>query len=208
MKKFLTLTIITLTALAANSQSIVGTPNSMYLVYNNPNSYFYLKIDGKEKSSTEIENMYQVDNKIVQLLTVKKSDFMTIKSTIQKRDDILMQYYRFEKEYLDTIFQKQITFTVEMRKTSKGRDYIFWTYHSLLPQDTIATDSTRTIPIDKQLYVATEVGSTIVGASTAFFKGESNLEELKQFLFNIMESITISPKRIDVYDLNKRVNAL
>ena len=70
MKKFLTLTIITLTALAANSQSIVGTPNSMYLVYNNPNSYFYLKIDGKEKSSTEIENMYQVDNKIVQLLTV------------------------------------------------------------------------------------------------------------------------------------------
>lgn len=208
MRSFIASILVWLCFPAAYAQSVVGTPNAMYLVYNTTNNYFYLKIDGKEKSSTEIQNMYQVDSKIIQVLTVKKSEFIPQNFTSTKQSDILMHYYRFEREYLDTIFQKQISYSVEMHKTVKGREFIFWTYHSLLPRDTTATDTTLNAPIEKQLYVATVVGPLVVGASTAYFKGDSNFEELREFLFNIMESVTISPKRIDVYQLNKQVNGI
>lgn len=206
MKRIAIIIAIVAIALEVSSQAIVGTPKSMYLIYNNPGNYFYLKIDGEDKRNTEISNMYYVDGKTVQIITVKKSDFIPDSLPAIKTGKVLERYFAFEKEYIDTMFRNQVEYTSEYAVTHNKREYLFWTFHPLVRLNTSENDSTSEVIAERQLYVATEVGPDIVAASTSFYKDENNFDELKRFLLDIIASIVVSTRRIDVYELNKQVN--
>lgn len=200
--------LLILASMISKGQAMIASPNALYLVYNNPGSYFYLKIDGKDKSTTEINNLYIVDGQSVQVLTVKTSTFIPDSLPALKPRTMLERYYAFEKGYLDTLFQGQISYSTEFGQTANGREYIFWSFRSPL-LDTAkesATDSTKNTIIESQLYAATDVGKLIVAVSAPYFKEDIAYEKLKKYLIDIIGSITVSPVRIDIFELDRRVN--
>lgn len=202
----LLLCILFASKLPSSAQAIVGTPNSMYLIFNNPNNNFYLRIDGVDKRNTEIDNMYYIDGKTVQVLTIKKSNFIKNDSVLLKPREVLERYYNFEKGYLDSIFKGQVSFNVEYLNAPNGRDIIYWTFKPTIPIEHSEADTIKTEPLAMQLYVAAEVGDLIVAAASPHFESEGSIEDIKKFLYIIMSSITISPTKIEVYELNRLVN--
>jgi hypothetical protein len=202
---FLFLSFLTL-SIVVQSQGIIGTPNSMYLVFNYPNNSFYIKIEGKDKIKLDNPYAFTIDGRFVQVLTIKTSKFL-IDTTKQITDkEILLKYVNWEKDYLTSLYLTDIDCKVEALKTRSGRDYLFWTYDVPISGEDTITDTVRTYSVRKQLYVSTIVGQYVFGAYTPYMKSRESFSGLKKFIIRIIESITTSEKEIDLDELNRTVN--
>ncbi len=77
MKQILII-ILLLFCKIVGAQDLIGTPKSLILVYNYPGNYFYLQLNGEDKRKTENENVFVIDNELVQVKTLHKDKFIYI----------------------------------------------------------------------------------------------------------------------------------
>ena len=148
------------------AQDLIGTPTSLIIVYNYPGNYFYLQLNGQNKRKTENENVFLIDNKLVQVNTLNKAKF--IKDTNQNLSfiDFMKSYINWEKSYIEETFSFNTKSKVEFLKTNKGRDIAFWTYNMPINKDIQKTDSTKTTPVQKQIFVLAQVKDYLVGINS------------------------------------------
>jgi hypothetical protein len=192
--------------MTGKSQVLIGTPTSMYLVFNYPGNSFYIEIKGVDKKKTNNRNIFTIDGKLVEVLSIKTSKFMrdTIKQTTDK--EILNKYVNWEKDYLTKLYSTKIDCEIEFLKTTKGKDYIFWTYTMPIKTKESILDSSRANAIKKKLYVSAVVGKYIVGAYTECSECDETFNNSKKFISDIMESITTSERKINPEELSRKVN--
>ena len=186
------------------AQELIGTPTSLILVYNYPENYFYLYLNGKDKQKTENENVFVIDNKVVQVKTLNKTKF--IKNTKQDLSfiDFMKTYIIWEKSYLEETFSFNINSKVEFLKTNKGRDFAFWTYDMPLNNNKQKTDLTITTPTQKQIFVLTRVKDYLIGINSPLFE-KDKFDTIKSYLISSIEGIVESKNEIDVEALNRKL---
>ncbi len=205
MKKLLLLIAILVFSKNLYCQGLIGTPTSLILVYNNPNNYFYIEIQGIDKKKTEKKNIFIIDKRGVQVLAINKYKFLPKVDSSKSQIDILKVYIKWESDYIDSAFNFDIKATEETLRTPKGKEVVFWTYDWPLKQEPTRTDSTITNTTQKQMFILRVVKDYVVGINTPLFESDQ-YENNKAYLLNNIDNIVESDKEIDLDELNKQVN--
>lgn len=188
-----------------SAQDLIGSPTSLILVYNYTGNYFYIQLNGQDKKKTENENVFVIDNRLVQVKTLNKTKF--IKDTKQDLSfvDFINAYINWEKSYIEETFSFDTKSKVEFLKTAKGQDIAFWTYDMPLNNNKQKTDSTVTTPSQKQIFVLTRVKDYLVGINSPLFEND-NFSSTKSYLISNSDGIVESKTEIDVEALNRKIN--
>jgi len=205
MKQVLLIIALLFSYSTINAQELIGTPKSLVLVYNYPENYFYLQLQGLDKRKTENENIFIIDNRLIQVKTLKKSKF--IKNTNQELtfSDFVKTYINWEKSYLEETFALNINSKVEFMKSKQGRDFGFWTYDMPIEKPVQVTDSTRTTATQKQIFVLTRIKDYLVGINSPLFEA-NKFEETRNYLISNIDGIVESRNEINVEELNAQLN--
>lgn len=205
MKKlFLLLTILGV-SFKALSQGLIGTPESLIIVYNFPNNSFYVEIKGTDKRTTDQPTVYIIDNKIVQVLALPIEKFTDVDPNNSTDIEILKSYINWESDYLKSTFQFDIINNIELLQTKKGNSSIFWTYDMPVSSPEIKSDSSSTEQTQKQMFILRLIKNCVVGICTPLFN-KDDFESNKLFLYYNIDGIHESKKEIDIEELNQKVN--
>ena len=204
-KKILLFSILFLFSNMLTAQDLIGTPGSLIIVYNYEDAHFYLQLKGSDKQKTENENIYIIDNQLVQVKTLNKYKFCKNEKQGLSFNDFITTYVDWEKSYLEEQFSINIYSKLEFTKTNNGRDFGLWIYDMPVASKVVETDTTRTNPVQKQIFVLTRVKDYLVGINCPLFETD-NSERIKSYLISNIDGIVESNKEIDVEELNKQVN--
>jgi len=204
MKKLFLLVVSATLSFNLMSQGLIGTSTSLILVYNNPSNYFYIQLDGVDKKKTEQPTVFILDNKAVQVLALNKNKFLPPNSRSRSQKDIIKDYIKWESDYIKESFKWDINNNTETLKTKSDIDVVFWTYDMPTGEE-VVTDSTRTTPTQKQMFILRLVKDYIVGINTPLFDSDQ-YEINKAYLLKNIDNIVISEKEIDLDELNGQVN--
>lgn len=188
-----------------SAQDLIVTDKSLVLVYNLPENYFYVQINGKDKQQTERQTFFIIDNRPVQILAVNTSKFMSEKTSSFTPPEVLTKYVGWESDYIKANLFPSLQCKTEKMKSAKGRDLIFWTYDMPIDQYDQKNDSTRKQSVRKQLFVLTLAKDYVVGINTPLMLHD-NYDESKQFLLTNIDGIVEQDKEIDVNELNRELN--
>jgi len=204
MKQILFLSILFISNLLP-ARDLIGTPTSLIIVYNYDDAHFYLQLKGSDKQKTENENIYIIDNQLVQVKILNKYKFC--KNTKQELsfNDFITTYVDWEKNFQEEQFAMSIHSKLEFFKTNNGRDFGLWIYDMPVVSKAVTTDTTRTTPVQKQVFVLTRVKDYLVGINCPLLETD-NSEIIKNYLISNIDGIVESDKEIDVEELNKKVN--
>lgn len=205
MKQILLLIVSFFFCTTISAQELILTPKSLVIIYNYPENYFYLQLQGIDKRKTDNENIFIIDNQLIQLKTLRKSKF--IKSTNQDLTfiDFINTYINWERSYLEETFSLSINSKVEFMKSKEGRDIGFWTYDMQIDKPVQVTDSTKTTPVQKQLFVLTRIKDYLVGINSPLLE-KDKFDSIKSYLISNIDGIVESTNEIDVEALNNKLN--
>ena len=204
MKQILFLSILFISNLVP-ARDLIGTPTDLIIVYNYEDAHFYLQLKGTDKQKTGQENVFLIDNQLVQVKTLNKNKFC--KNTKQELsfNDFITTYVDWEKNFQEEQFAMSIHSKLEFFKTNNGRDFGLWIYDMPLVSKAVTTDTTRTTPVQKQVFVLTRVKDYLVGINCPLLETD-NSDTIKSYLIANIDGIVESDKEIDVEELNKQVN--
>lgn len=187
-----------------NAQGLIGTPHSLILVYNYPDNYFYIEVAGVEKNKTERDGVFEIDGKMVQVLTVHKNKFLQDTNEVLTSHRFIERYIDWEVNYIESSFSFNVDSKVEFIKSKNGKEIAFWTYDTPVGE-IVRTDSTETAPTQKQMFVITQTKDYVVGIYSPLFLGDQ-FEIIKTYLLDNIDGLVESDKEIDIEELNKKVN--
>lgn len=187
----------------ASAQGLIGTPTSLILVYNYPETYFYMEIKGSDKRTTEKPNVFIIDNRLIQVMSVKYDKFLSGKQKTSSIE-IIREYINWELKYMEENLSLKVNNNLEFLKTAKGRDIAFWSYDMPAVGQETKTDATTT-PTQKQLFVITRIKDYVVGINVPIFESDQ-YETTRNYLIANIDNIVESKKEIDMNELNKQIN--
>ncbi|GET23124.1 hypothetical protein [Prolixibacter denitrificans] len=201
----LLLLILLVATQTIHAQGLIGTPNSLIVVYNYPGNHFYMEVKGKDKRTTDQAGVYIIDNRVVQIHAVSKDKFLEDTSQVLTTKEFIEKYIKWEVDYIESSFSFNVNSHVEFLKSKKGRDIAFWTYDMPAGEPEVKTDSTVTTPTQKQLFVVTRTKDFVVGINSPLFQ-KDQFDNIKNYLFDNIDGLVESNKEIDLDELNKKVN--
>jgi len=203
MKQFLIIIVLFFVSNMLPAQNLIGTPSSLILVYNYPKTYFYLQLKGVDKKKTGKENVFILDNQVVQVKTLNRVKFS--KDENLSFVDFITAYVDWEKNYQEEQFSMSIHSKLVFLRSNKGRDIGFWTYDMPMVSPGEKTDSTRITPVQKQLFVLARIKDYLVGINCPLLATD-HLETIKSYLVTNIDGLVESNNEIDVEKLNKLMN--
>lgn len=118
--------------------------------------------------------------------------------------DFMNAYINWEKSYIEETFSFDTKSKVEFLKTVKGRDIAFWTYNMPINKDIQKTDSTKTTPVQKQIFVLAQVKDYLVGINSPLLETDK-FDSIKGYLISNIDGIVESKTEIDVDALNRKL---
>ncbi len=204
MNKLLVVIAFCFLSLNLFSQGLIGTSSSLVIVYNYPDNYFYVALDGKDKRKTEQESIFIIDNRLVQVHALNKDKFLNAKSKLKSQKDIIMTYIEWESDYLKNTFNFDINSKIEPIVTKSGKEVIFWSYDMPTGEPEIKTDTTATTPTQKQMFILRMVKNYVVGINTPLFESEQ-YQSNKEYLLTNIDHIVEADKEIDLEELFKQL---
>ena len=204
MKQIILLSILFISNMLT-AQDLIGTPTGLIIVYNYEDAHFYLQLQGTDKQKTGQENVFLIDNQLVQVKTLNKYKFCKNTKPELSFNDFIATYVDWEKSFQEEQFSTPIHSKLEFSKTNNGRDFGLWIYDMPVVSKAITTDTTRTTPVKKQMFVLTRVKDYLVGINCPLLETD-NSETIKSYLITNIGGIVESDKEINVEELNKQVN--
>jgi len=204
MKQILLLSILFISNMLS-AQDLIGTPSSLIIVYNYPDAHFYLQLKGSDKQKTEQENIFIIDNQLVQVKTLNKYKFCENTKQELSFNDFITTYVDWEKDFQEKQFSRNIHSRLKFLKTNNGRDFGLWMYDMPVVSKAATTDTTRITPVQKQIFLLTRVNDYLVGINCPLLETD-NTETIKSYLITSIDGIVESDKEINVEELNKQVN--
>jgi len=205
MKQILCIGVFFLCSNMLSAQDLIGTPTSLIMVYNYEDAHFYLQLKGTDKQKTGQENVFLIDNQLVQVKTLNKNKFC--KNTKQELsfNDFITTYVDWENSFQEEQFAMSIHSRLEFFKTNNGRDFGLWIYDMPVVSKAVTTDTTRTTPVQKQVFVLARIKDYLVGINSPLLETD-NFETIKSYLITNIDGIVESNTEIDVEGLNKQMN--
>lgn len=197
--------ILLLLCQAIPAQGLIGTPHSLILVYNFPGNYFYIELQGKDKSTTEKDGVFIIDNKVVQVVAVSKNKFLD--DTLQpiSTKEFIKKYIKWESDYIVSSFAYEPKNQIEFITSGKGREVAFWTYDMPVLEPAAKPDSAIQSVTQKQMFVITRAKDYVVGIYSPLFENDQ-FENIKTYLVENIDGLVESANEIDMEELNRQVN--
>lgn len=181
-----------------NPEGIIGTHKGMILVYNYPDNYFYLELQGEELYTTDRENLFVIDNKYIQVITLHQSVILDGKHMENTRD-LLTHFVQWEESYQQQEQGVEIQSVLEFWESPQGKEIVFWKYSLPERNPQGAKDPLM------QLQVITQSKDYIVALNIPVFD-LSRFDEIKEYLFSTIASLMEDQREIDLYLLDAMVN--
>lgn len=204
MKTFLWLISLFISTVV-NAQGYIISPEGMILVFNFQNNHFHIELKGEEIFETETENVFVIDDKLVQVLTLPRYKFLNDTTQRLSDSEFISKYIGWETDYLKTTFYESFIDSLDFHKTNNGKEFAFWRYDMPFVEPEQRTDSTVTVSSQKQLFAITKIKDRVVGVHSPLFE-TNQYGIVKNYLFDCIESIVKSEKPIDLEELNKQIN--
>lgn len=188
-----------------SAQVLIGSPNSLVLVYNIPGNSFYLCLKGQEKQLTDQENIYLLDRRLIQVKTLHKSKFLRDGASEPTFHDFIQTYIRWESDYLEQTLHLNIHSRVDWVRDANGKELVVWSYDMPIDQTEVKSDSTVTTPTRKQLFVLGRSKDYLVGLNSPVFEPEK-IDSLRSWLISGMSGMIESNDTFNVQLLNLKFN--
>lgn len=205
MKKLFLLLMMGWAGAGLMAQDLIVTKHSLVFVYNYPDLHFYIQIAGDDKQRTENENVYVLDNKLIQVKVLAGSKFKSGGNAAFS--DFMNAYVDWEKSYQEQLMEQKLKSSVDFMKSAAGRDVAFWVYDMPAGDTKVLTDSTTSVSAQKQLFMLTREKEYLIGINSPVFDMQ-NYENRKQYLLECIDGLVIKPQTIDAEALNKELNNL
>jgi len=174
-----------------DSRAFVETETGGLIIFNHFNQLdlnFYLNIKNHKVKPTERNNIYVIDDSILQILVVDKNSIPG-KNDVEK----LINYAQNETAYNAKYLKTQLKPVIEKIDINSVYPIRFWYYD--LPES-ISKE------VKNQMYLILVYKNYIIGLNTAQFSHQK-FDDVKQFLIEMYKSIRFSNQRITLEYLCK-----
>lgn len=207
MKKLLFILLMGICQLVNAQDFLIGTPSSLYVVYNYPDNHFYFQLQGENSKRTETQNLFIIDNKMIQLMVLPMNKFVKSTQPDLSFSKFISTYIAWEVDYINNVIGfSNINSKIEILKSNKGRDVALWIYDS--PKNkAVSNDSTQVKPVLKQVFMLTRIKNYVIGINSVLFDAKE-MDKTKTYLMNSIDGIVERDKEIDADELNKQVNSV
>jgi hypothetical protein len=176
----------------------------LILIYNYPNNYFYIQVNGRDKVNTEKDGVFIIDNKLVQIMAAHKSKFLEDTNKILSNKEFIEKYIKWEIGYIESSLSFNVKSKIEFLLSDQSKEIAFWTYEMPISEPE-KTDSGTTLSTQKQMFVLTKAKDYVVGIYSPLLR-ESDFNSIKTYLLENIDGLVESDKFIDIEELNKQVN--
>jgi hypothetical protein len=157
--------------------------------YFNSGINFYLPVNFNISTSSR-EGIFIANNKALQIFIINAGKF-----SAQNNYDKILEYIKYECDYVAETFGEKLTHETEKIKSKKRNEVIFWYF--LMPKNAQAE-------VTHQLFINFIYNDYIFSISSPLFK-DDKLEETKNFLLSLIEYIVFSDKKITWEVLKKSI---
>ena len=186
----LTAAVFLLSAAPAFGQASIKTANGFLFVNNDASKSFTLEVSGGEvKPLQHSQPMFQVDGRLLQILTVKKTGFAP--QAGNKSDEELLDLHKiWESDYLgQEVFKQKLAVEAEKLDVA-GRRALFWSFARPIHNQQIGHDC----------FLSTIVGDyALVLSSPLPLKGDKAATQ--KFLVDVLKTIKLADKTFDIEKL-------
>lgn len=173
---------------------------------NTKGAYFCVDFKGDSLSDSGIENGFNIDGHIFQIILNSYDQTQYSHGQDSARESALLKNkMQSELDYINKeIFKKSVVSGYEIFKNKDGKNYFLWHYFS--PAVAFMKD-TSDIAVAQQYFLTFVANQHVVGINTPLFEGEK-LEERKKYLKQLADRIDVFGARIDVDGMYYKLDAL
>jgi hypothetical protein len=178
---------------SVDNKSVIETKDGGLLIFNNFNKldlFFYIDYRGGTVKTTERQNIFFVNETMLQVLALDKQKFEG------KNDiEVLKNQAQSEIDYISDYIKTKLSVKFETMQIGKQTNCLLWSYE--MPEKVSKE-------VKSQLYISFIHKNAIVGVNIAQFSNQS-FEEVLDFLKKLVENTEFSDERITLeYLCNKR----
>jgi len=192
---FPALFVVLVLAFSAFSQpGAIKTEYGFLFVVNEKDKSLTFEIRGKEvKSLKGSVPMFMVDGKVLQILIVKKSNF--VKNDKKLTDEELLEAHKvWESDYLSKeVYDEKLS--IESEKLAFGdRQALFWGFKR----------PGENKNFDRDYFLTTNMGNYLLGLGSPVAPTQEKAE-IQKFLSGLMDSLKVSDKPYDLEKLSEEI---
>lgn len=179
-------------------RATIRLANGNLFIDNGEKKSFTLEFTGKDVVAQTVGDnpAFAVDGKLIQILVVENKSFLNgVKASAE--DKILEMHRDWEADYLQKEVYKAEFKAVSEMVTVSGRQMLFWGF----------TRPNANNVFDRDYFISTVMGDELIGLSAPLKKGES-VDDYKKAFLQIMSTLKISDKPIDILKLAEELKAV
>jgi hypothetical protein len=160
------------------------------LVWNQPNNYYVLEINGKDVRQTSTERkFFSVDGMFLQIVDAAIGDVVQAAQRQKMNEREILEAHRdWEAKFMEGEYKAKLKVEHSWQKLNNGKDALLW--HASLPE-------TATGNVKKQVYLSVVQGDYVLmlGGAVTDTYGERVTQLL---LLNTMQTLRTSNKPTDL----------
>jgi len=108
---------------------MIKTEKGVLVVWNEPGNFFTIEIKGtKIEAIADHDLWFTVDGKFLQIVTVRKTQFMESAQVSADNRTVLNQHRDWESKYVGEVLNAKINVVSSWTKLSSGADALAWSY--------------------------------------------------------------------------------
>lgn len=169
---------------------VIKIDKGVLVVCNEPNNNYTFEIKGDEIDPIPGKRlMFSADGKFLQLMTVRKKDFLK-KSRKRDLDDkaILTAHRDSEAQHLSGVYKETLKIDSSWQKLSNGMNALLWSFE--MP-------AKEKIQIKKQIYLIVSKGDRILLLNSAV-TDKVDEKTVQQFLIDTLATLKINDKPLSL----------
>lgn len=186
-------------------KNILKSPDGYMYTDNTKGAYFCVDFKGDSLSDPGIENGFNIDGSIYQIMlsAFSQAEYAHGQDSA-KETALLKSKMQYELDYISKeVFKKKIVSGFEIFKNKDGKNYFLWNYIPPAPENKDTSMAAAT----QQYFLTFVANQHVVGINTPVFEGEK-AEDRKNALKQLADRIDVFGARIDVdgmyYKLDSR----
>ena len=182
----------------AAGTAAIKTAKGAMLVWNQPDNYFTLEINGKDvrPNNSTPEVFFKVDGIILQIQSAAISEFVKDTGKAgQNVQSILTAHRDWESQYAGSMFGKKLSVQSSPVKLKRGSDALSWKFD--MPEG-------FNREAKKQLFLTMVNGGYVIVLNGVMTEGTKE-EDVRQLLIRTLETLKVSSKPFDLDELKRAI---
>jgi len=176
----------------------IKTTNGAMVVWNQPDNYFTLEINGKDvrPNNSTSDVFFKVDGIILQIQSAVISEFVKDAGKAgQNIQSILMAHKDWESQYAGSMFKKKLSVQSSPVKLKSGVEALSWKFN--MPEG-------FNREAKKQLYLTVVNGGYVIVLNGVVTE-QTKEEDVRQLLIRTLETLKVSSKPFNLEELKETI---